>query len=248
MAISPAFFLNLSRTNPKISRVDIRPLRGHSDNEMTRFRYEAILHVGDDSEAVFDGEFLDWTEHRWGLDGIRSMLRQHPDQPIGVKNIVNARLEKDLSAIAILDAADATVTAGEIRKQTQQNPYHGLQPQALFDLEKEGLGFAVFLSWTACRHDGSFDAFFIPQKMLQRTTLPAISWPKPDASVFIHLASTPGQVKIRSEFVERLASHCRENLPPSFAIPEILLVDMLPKASDGDGAVRDLLKAKSSNH
>ena len=46
LVLSPAFFLALQRRFPKISGVEIRPLRGRARNEMLRYRFQAILHVG----------------------------------------------------------------------------------------------------------------------------------------------------------------------------------------------------------
>ncbi|HWE84982.1 MAG TPA: methyltransferase [Terracidiphilus sp.] len=244
LALSPAYFLSLRNTNPKISRVDIRPLRGRADNEMTRFRYEAILHIGHDGAAVFDGEFLDWTEHRWGLDEIRSILRQHANQPIGIRGIGNGRIEKDLAAMQILDVADAGYSAGALRQKIEEKLDEGIHPQGLFDLENEDLGFAVFLSWMACRHDGSYDAFFIPKESLRGMALPAIGWSEPDASEVANLANAPGQGKFRNELIRQLVAHCRQNLPEALAPDEIALVDMLPRAADGEVAEQDLLKAR----
>ena len=81
------------------------------------------------------------------MDDVRSMLLQHPNERIGIKCIRNARIEKDLAALAILRVADAGYTAGELRHGLKQNLAEGIHPQALLDLETEGLGFAVFLSW-----------------------------------------------------------------------------------------------------
>jgi SAM-dependent methyltransferase len=231
LVLSPAFFLSLPRRFPKVSRVDIRPLRGRADNEMTRFRYEAILHVGHDNAPVFDSEFLDWAERRWGLDEIRSMLRLHPSQAIGIKGIRNARIEKDLAAMAILDGTDAGFTAGELRKKSEQSANKGIHAQALFDLENEDQGFAVFLSWVACRNDGTFDAFFIPKQNLQGSTFPAINWPAPDASAFLHHANAPGQGKMRNDLTNRLMELCKQNLPQDSVPREIILVDSLEHTS-----------------
>ena len=198
---------------------------------MTRFRYEAILHIGPDSAPAFDGEFLDWAEGQWGLDEIRSMVRQHPNQPIGIKGIGNARIEKDLAAMAILDGTDAGFTAGELRKKSEQNANKGIHPQALFDLENEDLGFAVFLSWAACRNDGTFDAFFIPKQHLQGSTFPAINWPVPDASAFLRHANAPGQGKLRSDLIDQLMELCNQNLPQDSVPREIILVDSLEHTS-----------------
>jgi ubiquinone/menaquinone biosynthesis C-methylase UbiE len=241
LVVSPAYFLSLRHRLPKVSRVDIRLLRGRADNEMTRYRYEAILHVGHETEASFDGEFLDWSERKWALDEIRSMLRQHPNERMGIKCISNARIEKDLAALAILRVADPEYTAGELRHRIEQNVDEGIHPQALLDLETEGLGFAVFLSWAACWPDGSYDAFFIPRRSLEGKTLPAIGWPTPDASKLARKANWPGQAKLRNELIGQLVAHCGQNLPEKLAPAEIVLVDMLPRAADGTLASQELL-------
>jgi len=46
LVTSPAYFPALQRRLPKASRVEIQLRRGRADNEMTRYRYNAILHVG----------------------------------------------------------------------------------------------------------------------------------------------------------------------------------------------------------
>ncbi len=227
MVISPAYFLSLPRRIPKISRVDIRPLRGRVDNEMTRFRYEVILHIAHDNAAHIKVEFLDWTEDEWTLDEIRSMATQHPNQPIGMKDIRNARLESDLAAMAILDGADATYTVKDLRHFAEQSAKEVIHPQALLDLETENLDFKVFLSWAACRRDGSYDACLIPAEQVQGMTSPAINWPGPDASEFVHFANAPGQVRMRNEFTAQLMAHCNQNLPQESVPGKIVLVDTL---------------------
>ncbi len=233
LLLSPAFFLALPREFPKISRVDIRPLRGRSDNEMTRFRYEAILHVGPSADPVFEGEFKERAGGNWTLDEFRSLLKGNPDRPIGVKSIRNARIEKDLAAMAILDAAESAYPAGELRRTIESRASVGIHPQALFDLENEDLGFAVFLSWAAYRDDGSFDAFFIPKQMLQGAILPAIRWPAPEASAFLHFSNAPGQTKMRAELQDQLLAFCNRDLPAEIALREIVLVDSIETASTG---------------
>jgi ubiquinone/menaquinone biosynthesis C-methylase UbiE len=244
LVISPAYFLALRRSIPKISRVDIRPLRGRADNEMTRFRYEAILHVGHEDAAEFDDDFPDWAERRWSLDDIRSFLRQHPNERVGIKGIPNVRLGKDLAAMAFLNSGDAAYTAGELRRHAEQSAERGIHPQSFFDLETEDLGFAVFLSWAACRRDGSYDVFLIPRESLRGVALPAIHWPKPDASEFVRLANAPGQLRFRNELVKQLLAHCSQNLPNEMVPAGIVLVDMLPRTADGEVAARELLNAR----
>lgn len=232
LLISPAYFLSLPRRFEKIARVDIRPIRGYSDNEMTRFRYEAILHIGPGTDPDFDGEFLDHADGDWTLDEIRELLERHRDRAVGIKGIRNARIERDLAAMEILKGGEDMQTAGDLRRTVEQRAPEGIHPQALLDLENEPLGFAVFLSWTTCRDDGGYDAFFIPKELLKGSTMPAIQWPGPDASQWLHFANAPGQGKVRAEFTNQLRELCNGILPAGSAPGEIILVDSLEHGAE----------------
>jgi len=178
LVISPAYFLALRDRFPKISRVDIRPLRGFADNEMTRYRYEAILHVGPGTGSLLDAEFHDWAERKWSLDDIRSMLRQHPNECIGVKRIRNARIEKDLAAIAALRDADAALTAGELRRGFDQYAAEGIHPRRFWTCKRKDWG-SLFLS--VGRLAGLTEVmmrFFIPNELPHGAAEPVIGWPE----------------------------------------------------------------------
>ena len=51
MAIDPDFFLALQEYLPQISHVQIQIRRGRYHNEMSKFRYDAILHVGKEMQS-----------------------------------------------------------------------------------------------------------------------------------------------------------------------------------------------------
>jgi hypothetical protein len=125
------------------------------------------------------------------------------------------------------------MTAGEVRRGLEQNVGEGIHPQSLMDLEKEGLGFAVYLSWAACRADGSYDACFVPAGSLQEKTCTAIGWPEPDASEFVRVANAPGQGRLRNELTSQLIEHCSQNLPKEMILRDITLVDALARTPEG---------------
>jgi SAM-dependent methyltransferase len=229
LVLSAAYFLSLRHRHSKLSRVDIRPLCGRADNEMTRYRFAAILHVGGEIKASSQEEFLNWTECKWTLSEIRSMLMAHGNERIGIKHIQNSRIEKDLAALAILRDAEDELSAAELRQRLEQTPAQGINPQDLIDLESEGLGFSVILSWAACRLDGSYDAYFVPKELRQGITSPAIRWPEPEAREFMRLANAPGQGKMRNELIAQLLTHCSRQLPPELVPREITLVDTLAR-------------------
>jgi SAM-dependent methyltransferase len=47
LVIDPQFFLELPGSNPRISGVEILLKRGQAHNELTRYRYDVVLHVGE---------------------------------------------------------------------------------------------------------------------------------------------------------------------------------------------------------
>ena len=246
LVISPTYFLSLKHRLPKISRVEIQLRRGRADNEMTRYRYNAILYVGQGTEAVNNVAFEDWNERELTLDEVRSELQQDPNEPIGFTCIRNARIEKDLAALATLTDADATSTALELRRESE-HVIRGIHPQDFFNLGADDSGFRVFLSWAACRPDGSYDAVLVPTRAVDGKPSPAINWPEPQPSQFVHFANAPGQNKFRSELVERLLVHCKENLPEEMIPRDIVLVDTVVRTPEGNVDPGALLAARNAS-
>ncbi|HZJ71508.1 MAG TPA: amino acid adenylation domain-containing protein, partial [Planctomycetota bacterium] len=55
----PALFQALAGRLPRIAGVEVRPKPGRYDNELSRFRYDVVLHVGA-APAAETGSWLDW--------------------------------------------------------------------------------------------------------------------------------------------------------------------------------------------
>jgi SAM-dependent methyltransferase len=244
LVLSPAYFLSLQGRLSKVSRVEIRPRWGRADNEMSGYRYDAIIHVGDQKDAAPDIHFLDWTERELTMDGIRSLVLGQ-DEVIGIKRIKNARLEKDLRAFEKLQTMAPALTAGDLRREREDHMVRGIHPQDLPDIFKVNPGFRVLLSWAACYDDGSYDAVFIPPGSEHHRSCVVGNWPGPDAAHFVHLANAPGQGKIRAELIDRILTHCRQNLPEHFVPGNFELVDQLPKIQGRAVDPRALPPAKS---
>ncbi|HEX6861510.1 MAG TPA: condensation domain-containing protein, partial [Thermoanaerobaculia bacterium] len=86
LVIDPAFFLALAKRLP-VSRVDLRVKRGRSHNELTRFRYDVVLHVGAPSPALPRSA----GEGAANLTEIGDRLAAAPETLV-LSNLPNARL------------------------------------------------------------------------------------------------------------------------------------------------------------
>ena len=245
LVLSPAYFMSLQRLSPRISSVEIQPRRGRADNEMSRYRYNAILHVGHEREAPSEVAFLDCSEIGLTVDEIRSLLQRRPGDYVGIKRIPNSRLATDLDILGELRSSDMASTAETLRRAGPRHVVRGIDPQDIVDLETDP-PVQVCLSWAACREDGSYDALFLPRSE-RRARCSIVNWPQPDLSGFVHLANAPGQAKLRGELLDQLLSHCRKNLPEELVPGNITLVDTLVRAPDGDVDSRALLAARSAS-
>ncbi|HVT97792.1 MAG TPA: methyltransferase [Acidobacteriaceae bacterium] len=221
LVLSPAWFLALRHRFDRIAHVEIALRRGRADNEMTRYRYDAILHVGPRRE-VSAVHYEPASADPKGQ--IRSRLQQ-TSEPFGIHSIPNARIERDRLALDQLRDPHAAGNAVGSRQAIGQRALRGVHPQDLFDLETEYPGLRVHLSWAASRSDGSYDALVIPAGAAPDTAFAA---PEPSPSAQLRLANAPGQTGIRAQLMERLLAHCREQRPSSGIPDRVVLVDEIP--------------------
>lgn len=144
-----------------------------------------------------------------------------------------------------LRTADAAHTAGDLRRESEQDVKRGIHPQDLLDLGTDDLGFQGFLSWAACHADGSYDALFVPTRSLRHSLFPSVHWPYPNPRDFVHFANAPGQAKFRSELGGQLLMHCKQTLPAEMIPADITLVDVLATTADGDVDLKELLMTQT---
>ena len=96
LVIDPAFFPALAQRLPGVRRVEVLLKRGRRDNELTRFRYDVILHVG--GEEVESKRAAPRTQAWESLAEVERLLDEHPDA-LAVSGIPNSRLAGEAEAV-----------------------------------------------------------------------------------------------------------------------------------------------------
>ena len=234
LVIAPEYFLALQRRYKQITRVEIRPKWGNSDNEMTRFRYNVTLFIDSQEQKFLEPRWLDWSAEGLTLDAMRDLL-QSGRQILAIKGVVNARIEKDMAALARLADSDYSATAGDLREALSNTPARGFYPDQLRALAKE-FDYDAEISWSACRADGSFDVLFRRLSAGNETTDASVAWPQPDSisgdlSLYIH---DPSRTARRRMLTRQLRDFARARLPESMVPADFILVNALPMTSEGE--------------
>ena len=133
LVIDPAFFTALANYLPQISHVEIQPKRGRYRNELTQFRYQVTIHVGEHkSPATEDLSWVDWRENRWDLAELRRRLAQHETERLAITDVANARLVGPVSIAQTLNEANGSQTAGELREMLGAEEGQGFDPEELY--------------------------------------------------------------------------------------------------------------------
>ena len=129
LVVDPAFFLALAKRLPGIAGVDLLLKRGRWHNELTRFRYDVVLHAGEGTPSPtlprFSGEGAP------GLSEIERRLAAGPETLV-LSGLPNARVAAEAAALELLSGADVE-TVEDLRQALAGLP-PAVDPEDLRDL------------------------------------------------------------------------------------------------------------------
>ncbi|WP_264349529.1 non-ribosomal peptide synthetase [Streptomyces milbemycinicus] len=111
LLIDPEWFTRWADRNG-VGAVDVRLKPGRAHNELTRHRYEVVLHKTPvDVVPLCDVPTWQWGEQLGDLAGIAEFRRAQGDTPVRIARIPNARLTGEAEAAAAASLIDAPATA-----------------------------------------------------------------------------------------------------------------------------------------
>jgi len=224
LVIDPRFFEELPRSIPGIGDVCVLLKRGRANNELTRYRYDVILTIGQGSPDI---------EHRPG-DGIglslASELAQTPASGFTITGIHNMRLSYDIAAAKLIESSDDTVTVGHVLELLSSTDMGGEDPEDFWELGHME-GFDVKIGWTSCSDGRSFDVEFI-RKNLPRHALAqraAIARPPEEARVHDDVyTNDPWGAALQQQLAAQLREYLSQTLPPYMVPSNIVMLHEFP--------------------
>jgi SAM-dependent methyltransferase len=231
LTVSPRFFEKLQQELPLVSHVKIQPKRGRVHNEMTRFRFDAFIHIGAKPEAFFEPEWHDWKLEDMSVDLISALLTMDRPESLAICNIPNARTEMDFTGLVELKRSWQG-TVDELRTVMHETRQSGVDPEELWELA-ENNHYEVELSWKAGRQDGSLDAFLFRRSASSEERYRFIAWP--DAVVVKSGPDTnvPGMARRLEKLVQELDDLRRQDFTDQVEDVTITLVDESFVGADG---------------
>jgi amino acid adenylation domain-containing protein len=174
LAVDPKLFYELQGRLPRIARVEVKPKRGVSDNELVKHRYDVFLRIGAPA-AETDVDWREWDRKTMSAKALRRELEQSRAEAIAYKGVPNARIEQEARALELLRQAGHRRTIKQIRQQAREDAAGAVDPEQFWSWAEE-LPYDVDLSWGRTDGRGRFDVVFRRKGNAEAP----VKWPEPD--------------------------------------------------------------------
>ncbi len=225
LLIDPRFFAALQDKHSRIIEISVQPKRGQDPNEMTCYRYDAVLQVGQRSvdRQQDGGDWIDWLQAGWNVQQLTTAL-QNSQASFGIRGIPNARVS---GAAAAWDDLQRRAAAGWQGSSFDPGT-EGIDPEQICAMA-EANGWRVRLSWLESDVQGRFDAV-----LWRGGEHPPMRFPQPaELAPLITYTNHPARRLAAQELIPMLREYLQQQLPAYMLPAHFMLVNDLPLNRNG---------------
>ena len=237
LAVAPDFFEALRDRVPRISGIDAVLKRGRHHNELTKFRYDVVLHIEGSAKGAGHIRWKDWTKGETPA-AVRRELATTMPETLAIRGIPNARIFADVTTASWLARDRGPSTAGEMREaQGALNAETGgaVDPEDMWALCSE-LPYSADVRCSAGGADGRFDVIFTKRgssAAAPHETLRAVSAGHGATAQLGRHTNNPLKSKVAQKLIPELRRFLEAKVPNYMVPATFVLLDAQPLSPAG---------------
>lgn len=230
LVVDPGFFEALKQRCPRIGRVEILLKPGRHHNEVTRFRYDVVLHVGEQPTTSTEIQWIDWAAHPVTPTEITQLLATPQLEAVGIAQVPNARLYNEARLLQWLNGQEGPETIGEFRESLPGGVKGAIDPDSLVALGRE-VGFAVDITWSPAEMFGTYDVLFRCRSIVVAPFIPRET--RNTVKSLQEYVNRPAQGRPDTKFALQLKSYLKQRLPEIMVPSAFVILEKLPLTPNG---------------
>ena len=257
LLVDPGFFTSLpSRLSGKIAHVEILPKRMHATNELSCYRYDAVIHARDsDCEEqqqildINDDEWIDFKEQQLDRQSLLGLLQRSTASSVvlAVGNIPYRKILFERRAVDLLDEKEQAAFTEENWLSFARASMQGHPSLAAIDLVEIAAqaGCRVEISWARqYSQRGALDAIFHRYKPINGERRFQFRFPTDHGSrTHRPLTNQPLRQQRRQKIQDELYAMLKSQLP-LYMVPQLIeILDSMPLNPAGKTDRQALLKS-----
>ncbi|MEW7281160.1 amino acid adenylation domain-containing protein [Aquimarina sp. 2201CG1-2-11] len=223
LVVDPGFFKRLRLANPRISHIELNLKRGDFYNELTRFRYDVILHIGKENVKVSSSDTIDCQKEKINTSQIENLLKSKDLDKFTLKNLTNDRLEDINQTRDIIFGSETPEKKSDLLlKKTLASTNNLINMDIWWDLG-EALGYhtTIFLNDKDPR--GEYNVVYVKEELMES----GIALDNTDNVILDNPLEEYTNLPIFHRLSQKLPSCLKKNLSkklPEYMIPGLYVI------------------------